>query len=77
MFLDREVMTICNGSKRIMFVSGGLGLLQMVLELGTERRASEDTEAQEGWIVRSYIGWRVNEIFIKGWKLLPNKHVLK
>ena len=30
-------------SKRIIFASGGLGLLQMVLELDTGQCASEDT----------------------------------
>ena len=35
-------MAICNGPKRRIFVSGGLGLLQMVLKPDTRRCASED-----------------------------------
>ena len=46
---------ICNGPKRTISASGGLGMLQMVLELDTERCASEDASSQRGWIVRSHI----------------------
>ena len=35
-------MTICNEPKRTIFVSSGLGLLQIVSESGTERYASKD-----------------------------------
>ena len=35
-------MAISNGPKWTMFASGGLGLLQMVLESDTERCVSED-----------------------------------
>ena len=35
---------IRNGLKRTISASGGLGLLQMVLELGTKRCVSEDVE---------------------------------
>ena len=33
---------ICNGPKWIISISGGLGLLQIILEPGTEWCASED-----------------------------------
>ena len=49
---------IRNGPKRTISTSGGLGLLQMISELAIEWCASEDTRTQEGWIVRSHIGWR-------------------
>ena len=49
---------IRNGLKWTIFVSGGLGLLQMVSEPGSGQCASEDTGPQGGWIVRSHIGWR-------------------
>ena len=39
---------IRNGSNRIISVSGGLGLLQMVSELDT------------GWCAREDVGWGVN-----------------
>ena len=43
-------------------ISGGFGLLQMVLEpeleLDIERCASEDVGLPRGWILRSYIRWR-------------------
>ena len=45
-------------SKKRISASGGLGLLQIVLEPNTEGCASEDIGPQRGWIVRSYIGWR-------------------
>ena len=38
--------------------SNGIGVLQMALELGFERCASEDIGPQREWIVRSHIGWR-------------------
>ena len=49
---------ICNGSKRTISASGGLGLLQMVLELNTRRCVNENVELVRGWIVKSHIGWR-------------------
>ena len=49
---------ICNGQKQIISTSGGLGLLQIVLELDTGRCANEDLGPSKGWIVRSHIGWR-------------------
>ena len=49
---------IRNGSKRTIFASGGLGLLQTVSELDTGRCASEDTGPLREWIVRSHMGWR-------------------
>ena len=39
---------IRNGSKWTIFASGGLGLLQMVLDPVTGRYASEDTSPQGG-----------------------------
>ena len=45
-------------SKRTISASGGLGVLQMVSERGTEQCASEDVGPPRGWIVRSHIGWR-------------------
>jgi len=33
---------------------------------------------KRGWIVRSHIGWEENRVFfIRGWKPLPSRHVLK
>ena len=49
---------VYNRPKRTISASGGLRLLRMVLESGTERCASKDAESQEGWIVRSHIDWR-------------------
>ena len=49
---------ICNRPKQIISVSGGLGLLQMVLEPDAGRCASKDANPQGGWIVRSHVGWR-------------------
>ena len=37
-----RLTAIRNGPKRIMSASGGLGLLEIVSELGTEQCASED-----------------------------------
>ena len=48
--LERE------NSKRTIFSSGGLGLLQMVSE--PNKCASEDAEPPQGWIRRSHVGWR-------------------
>ena len=42
------LMAIRNGLKRTIFASGGLGLLQMVLESDTKRCASEDAGHQRG-----------------------------
>ena len=59
--------------KKTIFVSGGLGLLQMVSESDIRRCVNEETESEGGWtrggvpartfgpegrwIVRSHIGW--------------------
>ena len=48
---------IRNETKRTIFASGGLGLLQTVLESDTGRCAGEDVGPLRGWIVRSHIGW--------------------
>ena len=47
-FKTVRLTTIRNGPKRMIFVSGGFGLLQMVLESDTERCASEDAESSRG-----------------------------
>ena len=40
--------------------------------------ASEDAGPRKGWIMRSYIGWRGDEtFFVKVWKSLPSRCVLK
>ena len=39
---------ICNGSKRTIFASGGLGLLQMVLVLDKGQWASKDAGPPKG-----------------------------
>ena len=49
---------ICNGLKWTIFTTGGLELLLMVLELGTERCAREDAGSRKGWMMRPHIGWR-------------------
>ena len=47
--LSRRVLKTLRGSlKRIISVSGGLGLLQMVSKLGTERCASKDARPAGG-----------------------------
>ena len=61
-------------SKRTIFASGGLGLLQMVLEPDTSLCANKDVGPPRGWIVRSHIGWRGN-IPYKGVETLPSGHV--
>ena len=43
-----RLTAICNGSKRTMFVSSGLGLLQMVSEPDTGRCVSEDADPPRG-----------------------------
>ena len=48
---------IRNGLKRTISTSGGLGLSHMVSQPNTGRCASVDTGPQEGWIMRSHIGW--------------------
>ena len=45
---------IRNGPKRTISASGGLGRLQMVSELDTERCTSEDVGPPREWIVRSH-----------------------
>ena len=65
-------MTIHNGPKRTISTSGGLGLLQMVLESDTGRCASEDARPPMGGFVRSHIGWRGEQnISYKGVKTSP------
>ena len=49
---------IRNGSKRTISASGGIELLEMVLEPDTGRCVSEDAGPLKGVIVRSHIGWR-------------------
>ena len=41
-------MTIRNGLQRTIFVSGGLGLSQIVSKSGTKRSASEDARLPKG-----------------------------
>ena len=53
-FKTVRLTTIRNGLKQTRSTSGGFGLLQMTLELGTEECARLPRE----WIVRSCIGWR-------------------
>ena len=61
-----RLTTICNGAKRIMFASGGLGLLQMVSELDIGRGPPR------GWIVKFHIGWRgERNIVYKGVETFP------
>ena len=46
------------------------------LERGTS--TSEDAGPERGWIVRSHICWRGEQsIFIRVWKPLPSRRVLK
>ena len=52
-FKTVRLMAIRNRPKRTIYTSGGLGLLQMVLE-----SPARTLGPQEGWIVRSHIGWR-------------------
>ena len=54
---------ICNVPKQIISANGDHELLQMVSELDNERCVNEDTRPPRRWIVRSHIGWRVNETF--------------
>ena len=69
---------IRNEPKRTISASGGLRLLQMVSELGTEQCASKDAWPPRGWIVRSHIGWRgERSIPYKGMKTSPSRCVLK
>ena len=62
-----------------MSASVGVGLLQMVLELDTGRRASEEAGPPRGdelWDPTSV--WEGNKIFlISVWKSLPSRRVLK
>ena len=70
---------ICNGSKRTMSTSGGLGLLQMVSKPNTERCASKDIGPSRG--LDCEISHRLERgtkyFFIRVWKALPSRHVLK
>jgi len=43
-----KLTIICNRLKWIISVSGGFELLQMILELGTERCASEESSSPIG-----------------------------
>ena len=75
-----RLTAIRNELKWTISASGGLGLLQKASKLDTERCTSEDAGPQEGWIVRSHIGWRgERNILYKGveWKTLPSRRVLK
>ena len=49
---------MCLVMQRTMSASGRFELLQMLLELETERCARKDAGFQVGWIVRSHIDWR-------------------
>ena len=70
---------IRNGPKRIIFVSSGFKLLEMVLEPDTERCASKDTGPPRG--VDCEIPHQLergNEtLLIRVWKPLPIRRVLK
>ena len=59
---------IRNEPKQTIFVSSGLGLLQIVSEPDTKRCTNEDAGPQGRWIVRSHIGWR-------GEQSIPHKDV--
>ena len=48
--------------KRIISSSGGLELLQMVLEPNNGQCASKDAEPRRGWIVRSHIDWKEERV---------------
>ena len=48
--------------KRTVFASGGLGLLQMVLEPDTRQCASKDVEPRRGWTGESHIDWRREQV---------------
>ena len=69
-----RLTTICNGSKRTIFTSGGLGLLQTVLEPDTGWCASKEAGPLRGWIVKSHIRWREGQdIPYKGIETSPYK----
>ena len=73
-----RLMAIRNGLKWIIFTSSGLGLLPMVLEPNTGRCASEDTGPQGGGLWDPALVREGNEtIFIRVWKPLPGRRVLK
>ena len=59
-----RLVTIYDGSKWIIFASGGLQLLLMVSELDTGWCASGEVGPLRGWIMRSHIGWEGNEAFL-------------
>ena len=54
---------IHNGPKRTIFVSGGLGLLQMVPEPDTGRCASKDDSPQREWSVQISRRFKREETF--------------
>ena len=57
-------------SKKITIsISGGFGLLQIVLELDIEQCVSEDTGSLNRWIVRSYQLEKERNILNKGVKI--------
>ena len=63
---------IRNGPNRIISISIGLGLLQMVSEPDTERCANKDTRSPRRWIMRSHVGLRVEQnISYKGMTSSP------
>ena len=53
-----SLTAIRNGQKRIISVSGGLGLLQMVSSQTPGGVLVRMPSPQGGWIVRFHIGWR-------------------
>ena len=55
---------IHNGSKRTMFTSGGLELLQIVSKPDNGQCGSEDARPPRGWIVRSTSVGEGNETFL-------------
>ena len=67
-----RLTVIRNRPKRTISASGGLEMLQILLELETKRCANEDVGPPWGWIVRSHIGWRGKQnIPYKGVKISP------
>ena len=73
-----RLTAIHNGSKWIIFASGRLGLLQIVLESDTERYVSEDAGPPRGWIVRSHIDWRgERSMSYKGVETFLSRRILK
>jgi len=67
-----------NLERRTIFVSGGLGLLQMVSEPETEQCTSEDAGPQRGGLCDlTSIGKGNITFFIRTWRSLSSRHVLK